>query len=119
MRLPALLLAATLVLAGALAVLSLLIHGGDVEDAALVTIWMCLIVHAPFYSFLPTGTSGLVLAAATLAQWTVTTLIIAKSTRGVRTSRALALSVATILAVAASVITALVLLGYELQFEGP
>jgi hypothetical protein len=114
-----LVIAAVVIVIGSIATLTLILTGGRVPDAALSALFLWLFVHTPLYSFLPRDTNWQVVVVGTTVQWIFIAVIIARVTRGVRTSRALALSVGTILAVAAAMIAALLLLGFRPWFEGP
>jgi len=117
-RVPRLLLTAVLIITGALIVLSLAINGGSVPNAALVTIWLWLILLFPFYSFASWNTSGVAITAGTLAQWIAIVVIVGKS---INLPRAWprAWSVAVVVIVGASIISVALLLGYRVRFEGP
>jgi hypothetical protein len=59
------------------------------------------------------------IAAGTALQWTVIAVLVARVTRGVRTSWAVALSAGTILAVAAGMVSGFLLLGFTPSIETP
>ena len=110
---------AVLTVSGGLITLSLVLTGGDLADAALGAAMIWIFVHLPFYSFLPRGANWLSIVLGTAMQWTIIGLLIARVTRGARTSSAVALSSGVILAVAALVTSALLLLGFRTWFDTP
>jgi hypothetical protein len=114
-----LLIVALMTVSVGLLTLGLVLTRGDLPDAALGAAMFWIVVHMPIYSFLPRNTYWQAVVAGTAVQWTFIAVIIARVTRGVRTSGAVGLAVGTILTVAAAMMMTLMLLGFRPWLEGP